>query len=125
MAGTRQPGGHREIINATGNITLTSDDVGKIVTNRGAAGAVVVTLPAANSTNAGGTILVLPTADQNLTVSGTADTMIILNDLTADSVAVSTAGQKIGGGFEMVSDGVGWHALVLGAAGTQTVTTAT
>lgn len=125
MAGFRQPGGHREVITVTADVTLSDGDVGKIVTNRGASGAVIITLPAASSTNAGGSILVLPTANQSLTVTGTADTMIIVNDLTADSVSVQTASQMIGGGLDFVSDGTGWHALVLGNGGTMTITTAT
>jgi len=122
--GTRQPGGHREVIAHTASATLTNDDVGKIHTNTGAAGAVTLTMPTPSSTNAGGTITVLACADQNLTVA-TTDKMIIVNDLAADSVSLQTASQKIGGGFVFTSTGALWHCGVLGNGGTMTVTTAT
>lgn len=121
---TRQPGGQREVLTITANTTLTNSDVGKIITNRGATGAVVITLPAAGVGNLGGSILVMATADQNLTVT-TTDNLVTINDLAADSVAFSTTSQKIGGGWEFISDGVAWHALVLGSGGTQTTTVAT
>ncbi len=125
MPGTRQPGGHREVIAVTANTTLTDNDVGKIITNRGAAGAVTITLPTPNVTNKGGTITVLAQADQNLTVTcATLDTLVILNDLAADSVALTTVAQKIGGGMDFLSDGTGWQVLPRVHSG-QTISTAT
>jgi len=123
MAGTRQPGGHKEVIALTANTTLTNDDVGKIFTNRGAAGSVTVTLPAPDGINAGGSIDVYAVADQNVVVT-TSDKMAIFNDAAADSVAVSTSGEKIGACFQFTSDGTVWFAKSLGV-GAHTITTAT
>jgi len=40
--------------------------------------------------------------------SGTADKMTAFNDLTADSIAFSTASEKIGGAVIVIADGTGW-----------------
>lgn len=125
MTGFRQPGRNRELITATADITLTSADVGKTVCNVGAAGTVVITLPAPAACRAGDDILVLSCADQTLTVaSGTADKMITLNDIAADSVSLQTSSEKAGGGFWFTCVGALWHCLVL-CEETQTVTVAT
>lgn len=127
MAGTRQPGKQRELVNTTANITLTSFDIGKTITNVGASGTVTVTLPTPASCKDGDDIIVLSCADQTLTVaSGTADTLITLNDIAADSVSLQTAGEKAGGGFifTCVGGSAKWHVLVL-CEETQTVTVAT
>lgn len=114
MAGTRQPGRQRELIITTASLTLTAFDVGKTICNVGASGAVVITLPAPATCNAGDDILVLSCADQDLTcTSGTADTLITLNDIAADSVALSTSGKKAGGGFIFTCVGTKWHCLPL------------
>lgn len=125
MAGTRQPGGNRELITVTADITLTAHDVGKIVCNLGASGAVIVTLPAPTACNPGDCITVLSCAAQNLTcTSGTADTLITLNDVAADSVAFSTAAEQAGGGWDFTCLGSKWHvAPFITEAQTQTVGT--
>jgi len=125
MAGTRQPGRQRELITTTASVTLTAYDVGKTVCNVGATGAVTVTLPTPASCKGGDDILVLSCADQDLIVaSGTADTLITLNDVEADSVALSTAGEKAGGGFLFTCVGSKWHVATL-CEETQTVTVVT
>lgn len=127
MAGTRQPGRQRELVNTTASLTLTQYDVGKTFTNVGASGTVTITLPAPASCNDGDEIIVLSCADQTLTVaSGTADTLITFNDVAADSVSLSTTGEKVGGGFifTCVGGSAKWHVLVL-CEETQTVTVAT
>ena len=125
MAGTRQPGRQRELITTTASITLTNFDVGKTVCNVGASGAVTITLPTPASCIAGDDILVLSCADQDLIVaSGTADTLITLNDIAADSVALSTASEKAGGGFLFTCVGALWHCLDM-TGETQTVTVVT
>jgi hypothetical protein len=125
MAGLRQPGGNRELITTTADLTLTNNDVGKIICNLGASGAVNITLPAPTTCSPGDSIMVLSCADQNLTVtSGTADTLITLHDVAADSVAFSTASEKIGGGWTFVCVGSKWHCSPhITEAQTQTVAT--
>lgn len=47
--------------------------------------------------------------DNALTVvAGTADTMVAFNDAAADSVEFTTAGDQIGGYFEVIGDGSKW-----------------
>lgn len=48
-------------------------------------------------------------ADVNMTITaGTADTMIAYNDVTADSVAISTSSEKVGATFEVIGTGTAW-----------------
>jgi len=69
------------------------------------------TLPA-NGATAGSFIDVILLTDQTITMSAaTADTLITVNDLTADSVAFSTAGQKIGSAVRFISNGTYWVAI--------------
>lgn len=122
MAGTRQGGRNRELINVTADITLSANDIGKTISNYGAAGAVVVTLPTATTCTPGGDIIVLGAADQNLTVApATADTLIGKGDADLDSVALSTSSEKLGGGFLFTCLGAVWHCAYL-TEETQTVT---
>ena len=68
-------------------------------------------------------------ADFELKVtSGTADTMVILDDATADSVAFTTASEQIGGMIECICTGTAWIAIPHNwsdGALDQTLTTAT
>lgn len=59
-----------------------------------------------------------------LVTCGTPDIITTLNDETADSVALSTASQIIGGGFDILGDGARWLILPQVYSG-QTVTVAT
>lgn len=75
---------------------LDRDDT--IFTNRGASGAVVFTLPSPTRGYLGARYHFRSVVDQNLTVAGAANGDIVtLNDQAANSVAMSTANQKIGG----------------------------
>jgi len=122
MSGFRQPGGIREVIVAPTDLTLTNYDLGKIFTNRGAAGSVTLTLPAPSGDNKGGGFRILSAANQNLVLS-CASSIATDNSLTSSSVALSTASHKIGGGFDVVSDGTTWFVLPL-IFSTQTATVA-
>ena len=100
-------GGWRNIVAKTADYTVVTADHGTLFTNRGAAGAVNFTLP--TTAYKGMRFGCYVVADQTLTVtSGTADTMVVYNDATADSVSFGSAGDKIGGMFEVVGDGTGW-----------------
>lgn len=127
MAGSRNAGGQREVVATAASITLGNNDIGKIITTRGASGAVTVTLPTPSMDNAGGSVTVLNVVDQNLTVNcSTNDLVMIINDAAADSVSLQTASQKIGGGFDFISDGTNWFVNLRNpTGGTLTVTTAT
>lgn len=90
----------RRVVAKTADYTINpnADDAGTIFTNAGATGAVNFTLPAPSIRTLGDWYEFMGVADQNLTVTApTADTAIALNDTAADSLALSTSSQKIGG----------------------------
>lgn len=91
----------------TADYTVTDDDNGTYFTNKGAAGAVVFTLPTV--AKRGLQYKFMAAAAQTLTLaSGTADTLVVLNDAAADSVSYQTANEIIGGGFKVTGDGALW-----------------
>jgi hypothetical protein len=107
----------RRISAKTASYQVVAADIGTTFTTRGAAGAVTFTLPPVTSP-------ALPTgwwcrffsaADQNMVIAsqGSSDNITTKNDLTADSITFSTAGELIGNGVEMVWDGTGWLAFFM------------
>src|SRR3990167_4776851 len=105
---------------------MTRHDLGKILTNRGAAGSVTLTLPPQSVLEVGWWVIVYGAVlAQNLIVaSDTTDTITTLNDLLADSVALQTASERAGGGFLLIWDGTGWLCHTM-TEETQTVTVVT
>jgi len=100
-------GGYRHIVAKTADYTVKAYESGTLFTTRGAVGAVNFTLPTA--VTAGLWYGFYNIANQNLTVTaGTVDTMVAINDATARSVSFQSANLKIGGMFEVFSDGTGW-----------------
>src|SRR3990170_2336542 len=97
----RQPGGSREVKAITAAYTVTDQDYGKIITNRGAGASVTVTMPAP-ATAEGESILFYTIAAQNFIVKAAA------------------ANQLIGNAVELVSDGTSW--LVIPKPGTSLAT---
>jgi len=90
----------------TADLTITEAMAGTEFHAAGA-GAVNFTLPA--TAKAGLEYRFYNTVDQNMTITaGTADTMIVYNDIAADSVALSTSSEKIGGSFRVVGNGSKW-----------------
>ncbi|MFH5805599.1 hypothetical protein [Alienimonas sp. DA493] len=89
----------------TSDYTVTTAENGTRFTNNGAAGAVVFTLPAiANGLTYGFLVL----ADQNVTVvSAEGDNIVVQGDAAADSVAFSTASEKVGGQVKLEARYVG------------------
>lgn len=116
-----------KILAKTADYTVLDSDCNTIFTNKGDADAINFTLPSAEKLGLRYGFYVA--ADQSLTVTaGTADTMIVFNDAAADSVALSTTGDKLGGYFEVYGDGALWmvRPSVWGdGVITQTVTIAT
>jgi hypothetical protein len=96
-------------------------EVGSILTTRGAVAAVTLTLPAIATVPAGWNIKVYNAVGQNLIVNAAAGTIMTFNNAAASSVAFSTAGQLIGGSFEIISDGTSY---LVRPAGSNTVTVA-
>lgn len=89
---------------------IVVDDIGKVFTNRGASGAVTLTLPVTSTIPTGWWCEVFVVADQDVTVasSGSADDIVTFNDAGADSVAFSTSSEKIGAGAMLMWDGTSW-----------------
>lgn len=120
MSGFRQPGRGREAVTVAASVTLTNHDVGKTLLVTAAA---TVTMPNPATCNAGDDILIINTADSDLTVA-LDEKILTKNNAAADSVAYSTSSEKIGGAFLMVCTGTKWAALPL-AEEAQTITVAT
>jgi len=101
--------------------TLLENQAGtRFVSN--AAGAATYTLPA--TPKQGLEYTFFNAVDQNLIVTGaSANQVIAFNNATATSVALSTAAQRIGGGFRVVGNGTKWMVTPLTYTG-QTVTVA-
>lgn len=117
-------GSFRKLIAKTGDYTVLDTDNGTWFTTTGATGAVNFTLPA--TAKLGLFYRFYNTVDQDLTVTaGTADTMVALNDVAADSVTLSTAAHKVGSGFDVVGDGSKWLVLPILADDGVIVTVAT
>lgn len=108
----------------TASYTITTADLGKLFTNRGDTDAITFTLPAAASTPSGSWVKFLAVADFSLAVAGATGELVVFNDAAANSIAMATASEIIGGGFEAICDGTSWLVYPLGTE-TQTVTIAT
>lgn len=115
-------GPRHKVTNITANATLNTTQLCGHITNRGATGAVVITLP--DAANVGDWFEYWGVANQDVTFqSQTVDTLLAgLNDAAADSLAFSTAGEKIGARATGLFDGTQWHIQAL--KGTATIVTA-
>jgi hypothetical protein len=107
----------------TANYTVLDRDAGTAFTNTGAAGAVTFTLPTTPKQDL--VFWFYSTANQNLIVaSASGNNMIVVNDASANSVALQTTNQKIGGAFRVVGTGSAWLVTPMVFPG-QTITIAT
>lgn len=116
---------YKSIVAKTVDYTVTGlEPCGTIFTTRGAAGAVNFTLPVASVKFTGLWYRFKNVVDQNMTVtSNPADTLVVDGDLTADSLAASTASHKIGAEIEAFCDGTSWFASGVNGGVTYTVAT--
>lgn len=115
---------HAVIAKTADYTVLGTEPCGTTFTTRGAGAAVNFTLPAPKPQSAGLWYEFLNLVDQNMTVTaGTADTLIVDGDLTADSLAVSTASHKIGAVIRVFCDGTAWIANGQNVGATFTVAT--
>lgn len=124
LQGALGGGTGRGLMTLTTSTTLSNVHAGQIIVVRGAVAAVNLTLPATPSKGRRFGPIYNASA-QNLTITaGTADTMVVFNDLQADSVSLSTANELIGGSFDIVGDGTGWLVIPnLWETQTQTIVT--
>ena len=114
-------GHYREVVK-TSSYTVVAADAGTLFMTTGASGAVTFTLP---TKAAGlGPFEFLNMADQNMTVAsaGSADDIVAMGDLGADSIAFSTSSQKIGGRVRLVCDASGTKWLVENLSPGNTIT---
>jgi len=114
---------YRQIIPKTASFTVLRTQSGAVFTTTGATAAVNFTLPAINT--GPWWFEFFNGADQSMTVtSGTADTIVTFNDLQADSVAFSTASEKIGGHIIAFTDGTTLFVVAHGSKENQHITIA-
>ncbi len=99
-------------------------DNGKILSNRGAVGAVTFTLPAVSAALTGSWCEFYVAAGQNVTVAGTAGQLTVFNNAGATSIAFSTAAELIGNALRADCDGTKWLITVKLGAETSTPTIA-
>lgn len=109
----------------TGDYTCLATESGTLFTNVGATKAITFTLPAISL--GPWQFWFAVGADQSITVAGgTADTMITFNDAAADSLAFSTASEKLGGVMWAFCDGTSMFCVQIGGVShRQTATVAT
>jgi len=110
----------------TADYTVVAADDGKLFTTKGAAGAVNFTLPAPTAVPGFHAIFYQAHDEEMKVTSGTADTMVVFNDLAADSIAFTTAAEHIGNTIEVWSDGALWltRVSIAAEAVTSTIVTA-
>lgn len=90
---------YRKVILVTADKTLTAADSGCLFVTNGTA-AVNFTLPAMLE---GLEFTFYNAVDYNMTITAApADTMVAYNDIAADSVALSTSSEKVGGCFDVI-----------------------
>lgn len=105
----------------TANTTLNATHMGGIITNRGAGGAITVTIPDSGSFS-GAWFEYHGLAGQNANfVAATAGDLVGLNDAAVNSVHFNTANELIGAHATFFSDGTSW--FVAASQGTLTLVT--
>ena len=105
-------------------IVTGTDKSGTMFTNRGDDGAIVFTLPAPSQAIKGTFYDFVGVANQSITVeTPTADTLVAFNDAAADSIALSTTNEMIGGAMRFVCDGDAWIGFGISVGHTFTVAT--
>ena len=97
----------RPIAAKTAAYSVTESDFGTLFTNRGAAGSVTLTLPAAASYK-GKSVEFYCIASQNIVFTAPAGTLVTKNNAAATSATLSTGGDQEGGSMIATSDGTSW-----------------
>ena len=100
-------------INKTASYTVTANETGTVFSTTGATAAVVFTLPAIAAAYPF-IFTFISGADVDMTVTAAAaNTLVSYNNLTTgDSIAFSTASEKIGGWIDVVCNGTTLFAVV-------------
>lgn len=118
MIRTFQP----DVIPKTTSFTLDTSQVasGTQFTNRGAVGAVTITLPARSNIRAhrGYFVDFIGVADQNIAFTAGSAIAIALGSVAATSLTASTSSQKIGAVLRATWEGTAWVLTALQGTGT-------
>jgi hypothetical protein len=86
---------------ASYTVNVIADKPGTVFTNKGATGAITFTLPTPTRAILGWWYRFKGVVNQNIVVAApTVDTALALNDLAADSLALSTTNEKLGAEIE-------------------------
>lgn len=96
----------RVIADAGSARTVTPEDFGCLITNRGG-GALTVTLPTPVAEFAGAHITFFQVAAGDLVIS-CSEGLVGLNNATADTLTLGTANEEIGNGVTVICDGTSW-----------------
>ncbi|MBL8824908.1 MAG: head decoration protein [Planctomycetia bacterium] len=109
-----------KVVAKTADYTVTAADNNTLFTTEGAGGAVNFTLP---TLAVGLRFKFFNAVNQNMVITGAADTIIGFNDIAATTLTFSTAGNKVGACVEVIANNAGtaWIAI---AHGPNTVTPA-
>jgi hypothetical protein len=112
-----------EVVAKTANFTLDMSQVrsGAVFTNRGAGGAVTMTLPTPSASIRrwrGYTVYLQGVADQNIAIAAAANKAVCKNNATATSLTASTSSEKIGALLRAVWDGTSWCLTAIQGTGT-------
>lgn len=117
----------RRVVSAkTAAYTCLESECGTLFTTEGAGASVTFTLPTADADNIGLWYEFFCAEDFAIVVGcATADTLIVFNDVAADSISYATAGEMIGNSIKATSDGAKWIIQPQIAAEAVTVTIVT
>lgn len=120
-SGSRNP---QPLIKAkTAAYTVTAEESGVLFTNRGATVAVTFTLPAVTNLPIGTRYEFYGVSAYGFTVAsnGSADNILTLNDVAADSITCTSTSKIIGAAVSVIWDGVKWLARQASVGNTYTV----
>lgn len=92
----------------TADYTVLQSDNGTLFTNKGAAGSVNFTLPVTPYTGTTYEFQACVLAQNLVITSGTADKMVVYNDIAADSITFSTSARIAGAAVKVTYDGDLW-----------------
>jgi len=107
----------------TADYTVTAEESGVLFTNRGAGSAITFTLPAVTNLPIGTRYEFYGVSTTGFTVAsnGSADNILTLNDIAADSITCTSTSKIIGASVAVIWDGVKWLARQASVGNTYTV----
>jgi hypothetical protein len=113
----------QKIVAKTAAYTITAEESGTLFTNRGATAAITFTLPAVTGLPIGTRYEFYGVTNAGYTVAsnGSSDNITTKNDLSADSITMTTDSLAISGALEVIWDGTRWLAKQASVGPTYTV----